>query len=562
VTPAALVRASVLAALALAASSPAPARGDEEAARAVRFDRYYDVEQMEAVLRTFAEAFPDRTRLESMGRSREGRELWVMTVFAPGGGEPGDEPAFYVDGNTHGNEVQATEVCLFTLQYLLTKDDPWVRALLERVTFHVAPCVNPDARHRFFHTPTTEHSPRGVLRPVDDDRDGTADEDGPDDLDGDGEILSMRVLDPEGDFVADERDDRLMRRRRPGERGRWRMLGLEGTDEDGDGRLNEDGIGAVDPNRNWPSQWRTEDEQHGAGPYPLSEPETRATALWMLEHPRIAGVQSYHNAGAMILRPPAAWTDREFDMPAGDRATYDEIARRGLQVLPDYRYLQIREGLYRVFGGFVDWTYVDLGLFSFTNELWGNPVEATGADRELRLLQWNDVALHGRGFVRWTPVAHPALGTVEVGGWRRFTLRSDPPDFLHDTCVRNCLFTLEHAAMLPHLVLDAPAFDASARTLRVRVENRAPLPTIGELARRNGVLPPDRVRVEGARVLGAVRERPGETPEVLDVRAGAAELPDGVPGDGSVTVRLWLDAAPSAVEVDSRLGGRRRADVR
>src|SRR5205085_7770344 len=114
-------------------------------------------------------------------------------------------------------------------------------------------------------------------------------------------------------------------------------------------------------------------------------------------------------------------------------ALYDEIARRGGLLLPGYRYLQIREGLYLVHGGFVDWTYGALGAFSFTNELWG--IEgmwstAPAGDTALAALKWNDVALHGTGFVRWHKAKHPQFGEIEIGGWRRRTIRSTPTDFL------------------------------------------------------------------------------------------------------------------------------------
>src|SRR5439155_5835595 len=136
--------------------------------------------------------------------------------------------------------------------------------------------------------------------------------------------LRMRIEDNDGGWGTDKGDNRLIRPRKPGEKGQWRILGEEGIDDDGDGLVNEDPPGGVDPNRNWPYEWRPEATQGGAGPYPLSEPETRATALWVLRHPRIAAVQSYHNAGSMILRPPAAQTDAEAEMPAQDRALYDE----------------------------------------------------------------------------------------------------------------------------------------------------------------------------------------------------------------------------------------------
>ena len=57
-------------------------------------------------------------------------------------------------------------------------------------------------------------------------------------------------------------------------------------------------------------------------------------------------------------------------------------------------------------------------------------------------LKWNDVALHGTGFVRWHAVKHPTFGEVQVGGWRRRTIRTTPTDFLPDLCLRNALFTM------------------------------------------------------------------------------------------------------------------------
>jgi hypothetical protein len=544
-----------------------PVRSDEphRPLAGITFDHYYDGAALEAALKAVHASFPMWTRLESMGTSREGRPLWVVSVFDPSGQRPVDDrPAMYIDGNTHGNEVQGSEVALFTVKHLLERkdSDPWVGALLKRVTFHVAPCVNPDARERFLHQPNDEHTPRRVLRPVDDDRDGLVDEDGADDVDGDGEILLMRIADTAGDLVEDERDARLLRHVKPGERGRWRMLGSEGTDQDGDGKINEDGAGGVDPNRNWPCEWRPESGQAGAGPYPLSEPETRATAAWILAHPRIAAVQSYHNAGRMILRPPGAWTDEDADYPDEDRVLYDELGKRGELLLPGYRYMQIREDLYEVHGGFLDWTAHALGITSFTNELWGLfgwGTSVVGGD--VAALRWNDVALHGQGFVRWKKAKHPTLGEVELGGWKRYTVRSTPVDFLPDLCLRNCLFTLEHAAATPDLavtvVRDPAAADAAA-SYTVTIENRAMLPTATAWARRYALLPPDVLSLDGAPILAASEPTmSAEAPAALPVKEGGVRLVAGVRGASTRTIRVYVDPAkkPTAVVLSSRLGG-------
>ena len=523
------------------------------------FDHYYDNAALKEALERLHAAFPTYTRIEEMGKSREGRPLFVLTVFDPAGRDPADRPAMYVDANTHGNEIQGGEVCLFTAQYVLERRqiDPWVRALLARVVFHLVPTVNPDSRERFLHDANDEHSPRRVERPVDDDHDGLVDEDGPDDIDGDGEILTMRRKDPNGRYVVDERDDRLMRRTKPGERGTYTILGPEGTDEDGDGRVNEDPRGGVDPNRNWPSDWRPEPEQGGAGPYPLSEPETRATALFVLAHPRIAGVQSYHNAGGMILRPPGGHTDAEAGVSPEDRAVYDELGRRGTVLLPGYRYLQIHDGLYTVRGGFLEWTAHSLGIVSFTNELWGLFGWGTGVtDTSLEPLQWNDVALHGEGFVRWHEVKHPQFGVVELGGWKRYTLRSTPVDFLPDLCLRNALFTLEHAAAVPDVAIVSATREDGGRRVRVVVENRALLPTITAFAASHDLLPPDRLSLDVA-VIAAAEPHIGAAAVALPVHAGQARLTDGIRGGASRTIDLYLDPAKPATTVtfSSRLGG-------
>lgn len=560
-----LLAAAVAALLLLSAPRPVGA-GDERSPIPISFEKYHDAAELADALKAIHAAFPDWTRLEEMGKSREGRPLWVMTVFDPAGPPVENRPAAYVDGNTHGNEVQGTEICLFAIRYLLERrTDPWVGALLRRAAFHVAPCVNPDSRERFLHDAQNEHSPRRVPRPVDDDRDGLVDEDGPNDLDGDGEILEMRIKDENGDLVVDERDSRLMRHRKPGEKGQYRSLGGEGVDDDGDGKINEDPPGGVDPNRNWPGEWRPENGQHGAGPYPLSEPETRATALWILAHPHIAAVQSFHNAGSMILRPPGARTDAEVQFPHEDRVLYDELARRGGVLLPGYRYLQIREGLYKVQGGFLDWTAGALGIFSFTNEVWGLFGWGTPTDEQgLKPLEWNDVVLHGAGFSRWHEVRHPQLGLVEVGGWRRKTIRSTPVDFLPDLCLRNALFVLEHANAIPDLAVSSATVEDGGKRVRVVVENRAMLPTVSAWAARHRLLPPDEVSLDVPVVAAVEVVVSVDRAKALPVREGRARIEDGIRGVSRRVMDLYVEPGrrPARVTVSSRLGGVVSAEVR
>ena len=102
--------------------------------------------------------------------------------------------------------------------------------------------------------------------------------------------------------------------------------------------------------------------------YPFQLPEAKAVNDFLMAHPNIAGVQSYHNNGGMILRGPGAEWQGEY--PRADVRVYDELGRQGERMLPYYRYLVIWSGLYTVHGGFIDWTNDGLGMLSFSNELW------------------------------------------------------------------------------------------------------------------------------------------------------------------------------------------------
>ncbi|MFQ5655180.1 MAG: M14 family metallopeptidase, partial [Planctomycetota bacterium] len=398
----------------------------------IPWNRFSDYPQVAGIMERLAKAYPRLTRLESIGKSVEGRDMWLLTVHAPGTEDDRSKPAMWVDGNIHGNEVQGGEACLYLAWYLLENYGrvPAITSLLDRASFYIMPMVNPDGRAWWFQSPNTPHSSRSGKRPIDNDRDGLLDEDGYDDLDGDGEILQMRKRDPHGRWKESPDDPRLMVRVKPGERGEWTLLRLEGIDNDGDGRVNEDGPGGYDMNRNWPSVWQPQYVQYGAGEHPFSFPETRAIGEFLIDHPNVAAVQSFHNSGGMILRGPGAKSFGSY--PGGDVRVYDLIGKRGEKMLPFYRYMVIWKDLYTVYGGFVTWTYEGLGIISFTNELWSNKrLHGRGEPRasEQERIEFNDRLRSGIDFVPWKPFRHPEYGDIELGGWRKITGRV-PPSFL------------------------------------------------------------------------------------------------------------------------------------
>ena len=107
---------------------------------------HHNYEQMTVFLKNYANTFPEITKLYTVGKSVEGRELWVLEISDnPGKHEPG-EPEFKYVGNMHGNEVVGREMLLLLIKVLCEnyKAFPQIRAIVENTRIHIMPSMNPD----------------------------------------------------------------------------------------------------------------------------------------------------------------------------------------------------------------------------------------------------------------------------------------------------------------------------------------------------------------------------------------------------------------------------------
>ncbi len=245
-----------------------------------------------------AGAYPGLVKMESIGKSYQGRDIWALTITSFKNGRAESKPGFYIDGNIHSNEIQGSEVAMYTAWYLTENYGKvgFITDLLNDKVFYIVPTINPDARENYMLAVNSANSPRSGMMPVDDDRDGLYDEDGYDDLDGDGNLVLMRRKNPRGNWIVDPRDPRRMLRAGNDAFGDYEILGYEGLDNDGDGEVNEDPVGYYDPNRDWAFNWQPDYIQNGAMPYPFYTPENKAVHDFVIAHPNIAGAQSYHNS--------------------------------------------------------------------------------------------------------------------------------------------------------------------------------------------------------------------------------------------------------------------------
>jgi murein tripeptide amidase MpaA len=260
---------------------------------------YHNYQALTQALKTIVGKNAKIAKLQSIGKSLQGRDLWMVQISGTSGGAPEEKQALLVVGNLEGDHVIGSEVAMGMAEYLINGygSDEKVTEILNKRTFYIAPRLNPDGAEAFFSTTKIEHS--GNFKPRDEDYDWQIDEDGPDDLNGDGLITQMRVKDKEGDWYIDENDPRLMKRKDADTPlDKLYAVYTEGIDDDGDGQYNEDGPGGFNINRNFPHNFGYNIK--GWGVYAASEIETQALIDFMTKYDPSFKGQPHRNICAVL----------------------------------------------------------------------------------------------------------------------------------------------------------------------------------------------------------------------------------------------------------------------
>ena len=309
-----LLPTAVLAAVLLAGAQPgaqsraqAPAPAPASVSAGLAFDHYHSPQEVGAALTALNKANPSTTALHTVATSRGGTALVALEIGPDVGQKARKYPAVFVVANPEGVVPISTEAALFLADKLLKTP-----AATKTLTWFIMPALNPDAAWKFFKKPLVADEKNAS--PWNDDLDDQTDEDGPDDLDGNGLITEMRVKDPAGEWIPVDSEPRLMRKADPakGEKGIYKLYG-EGLDNDGDGEYNEDGPGGVNIGITFPHLWHpwTSD----GGRWPGSEPETFGVMKFVVDHPEIAMTFTFGSTN-MCLQPPAGGRQGTFDANA------------------------------------------------------------------------------------------------------------------------------------------------------------------------------------------------------------------------------------------------------
>jgi hypothetical protein len=388
-------------------------------------------------------------------------------------------------------------------------------------------------------TGEVDWDPETIPRVQDADEDGRKEEDGPEDIDGDGEILEMRIEDPDGEWKTYDRDARVMVRREDEDtQGPFYRVMTEGRDNDGDGEVNEDPprTGFIS-NRNYPAFWASPSGRYrGQGDYPLQEHNARILVDFILSKPHIAEIESFHTTSGIHLYPMAARPDK--DLPLQDLEDYKAILSKGTAIttypvaslfhdfttiepgIPPDEQPGVRHGV------FIDWSYMHAGLFSITTELWtmepflnetgwediprdkhlhAIPGRYRRPDVQAVVLKWldahkGDARVGDRGFIEWKAYDHPTLGRVEIGGFTRYWLRNPPPGpFFQKLVDDQARFAVVQSLTTPIVkIQDVEVEPAGSGQWKVTaiVANEGYLDTSTAQARIAHVAEPDKVTIE------------------------------------------------------------------
>ena len=436
------------------------------------FDHYYTYSELTVTLQQLAEDYPQLIQVKSICTTLEGREVWACEITNSATGDVLSKPGYYVDGNHHAGEVTGSMAALHLAVTLVQgySENPAITKLLDTSAVYVIPRISPDGAEIYL---TSYEKLRSVPRPYPYEKPAPGLH--PCDMDGDGVIRLMRIESPNGVWKPMDKDPRVMVKRAPSDfGGTYYNVYPEGyiVDYDGVNIFPAEGKWNLDFNRNYPLGWFPEVRQSGAGKYPLSNPENKAVADFVLSHPNICSAVTYHTSGGCYIYPPG--TKHEKDADPRDMKMFKEI---GAMATEETGY-----GCFNVFdafltdtvnyssGAFDDWMYQCQGIPTYTAELWdlciraGVPnvyprtiplADAQAAERMYLCYKWIDENVpqlaSGKPNKDWTPFNHPQLGKVEIGSIDfKYTWQNCPPGYLEQEVEKNTAFCIRMAAALPH----------------------------------------------------------------------------------------------------------------
>ena len=517
---------------------------------------YLNHQELTDKLKSFEKTHASLVHLESIGNTKQERNIWTLRIGNEKKGDPDGRSALFLCGNIDGDHHAGCAAVVATIGHILENygKDERITDLVDNHTCYFVPSANPDAAEFLFKKILTQR--KCNMNPIDDDVDGLLDEDPPEDLNADGLITQMRVRHPDGMYIVDPDHPDLLKKADPnkGETGLYKLIS-EGIDNDRDGAFNEDPIGGVNVNRNFPHKYPY--HQTGAGRYMTSETETRALIEFLLAHKNIVAMIAYgmHDNLIQPPKPGRAQPSRQVPEQTGTGRRFRRSRQPETSVnandIPLFEAISDRYKKSTGFesntnemdeprGSLYEWGYFQYGVLSFSTPVWHPPAKAKsdssqprrrrpmtgrqqeGASNDVRWLEWIREERSGAGFVEWQAYDHPDLGEIEIGGFAPYVRTNPPEDLLPELLDKHVKFFISLADIFPNLKLHPIGVEKKADGvyhLEATIENTGFLPTAlahGALAR---AVKPILIKLEG-KAFEILTGRPLQIVDALSGKGG------------------------------------------
>lgn len=418
---------------------------------------YSNFSQQTIRINALAKNYPQFVKVQSLVKTNGGKDIWQITI---GSGNTDKKPAIVVAGGVEGHYLIGMELAIgFAENLLQGSNTDSIKALLNKTTFYIFPNLSPDAMEQYF--APLQYERQGNANNSDDDRDGKLNEDGSEDLDGNGKITWMRIESPVGEYKTHPDDPRVLIKadNNKGEKGNYRIL-PEGSDNDKDGSFNEDGPGGIWFNKNLTYKHPT--FSAGAGDYPASENETRALLDYLFEQFNVYAVVSFGNNNN--LSTPYIYNAATANQPLIASWLQQDVKVDSMVSDLYNRSVNMKDApkASTVGGDFLSWAYYHYGRYSFSTPGWWVPKakpDTTKAEKAFTVedpvanyLRW--AGQQGiSSFNEWKTIQHPDFPgqKVEIGGVNPFVMINPPYKLIPDLVKKHSNFLVKLASYQPEV---------------------------------------------------------------------------------------------------------------
>ncbi len=507
-------------------------------------NNYSNYAQQTSRLNALAKNYPQLAKLRTLTKTTGGKDVWQLTL---GSGDADTKPAIVIAGGTEGNHILGTELAIgFAENLLQGSNSDSIKALLNKTTFYIFPNMSPDAMEQYF--ASLQYERQGNSSSTDDDRDGKPDEDGFDDLDGNGKITWMRVESPIGDYKTHPDDPRVLIKAdlSKGEKGKY-LLFSEGSDNDKDNLFNEDGEGGVWFNKNF--SYRHPSFTQGSGEFPVSENETRALADYLYERFNVYAVLSFGTNNN--LSSALAFNSQAASQPVVAGWQLADVKADSMVADLYNKTVNLKDAPKTSPGGgdFFSWAYFHYGRYSFSTPGWVVPKSKPDTTKGEKALTIDDMGAHylrwmnqqnlPAAFTEWKQIQHPDFPgqKTEVGGFDPFALNTPPYKFVADIVKKHSGFIVKLAACQPEIDMVNVKTEKVGSLTRITLDiiNKGALASHSKLGERSYWVKRINVRVNTGANQSVISGRKIQTLNSLE-GYGLQQLTWLIKGSGKLTI--------------------------